>query len=287
MVMYLAPSAVGTDVMDIVKPSKENVQQMLYATFVCCRQCLYVLCMVYCLLNNVYYTKCSLDPHHTTALYTSPHQTTQHLSNLHLTTPHYTTPHQYNLHHTSPHHTAAYIPRLTTPLYTSPPTPLHSLDSQSLPELFHLMRRQFTSVEWEYIKYPQEEFEQLSRFYRLWVSQCRHACTAFSTSCLLRWCCVLPLCDTNTSQTGDLMHPRHFLYMAYTLKSNTILYYTILYYTILYYTILYYTILYYTILYYTILYYTILYYTILYYTILYYTILYYTILYYTILYYNR
>ena len=122
MVMYLAPSAVGTDVMDIVKPSKENVQQTLYAIFVCCRQCFYVLCMVCCLLNNVYYTKCSLDPHHTTALYTSPHQTTQYLSNLHLTTPqhytpHHTTPHNTSAICTSPHHTTQH---LTNIIFTTP-----------------------------------------------------------------------------------------------------------------------------------------------------------------------
>ena len=62
MVMYLAPSAVGTDVMDIVKPSKSNIQQTLYAIlpcniyiyiYECFLQCLHVLYMVYCLLSNV------------------------------------------------------------------------------------------------------------------------------------------------------------------------------------------------------------------------------------------
>ena len=121
------------------------------------------------------YTKYSLDPYHTTLHNTSPIN-----SSLDLASPHCSI-------YTMPHYTTLYLTTL----------PLRSLDSQSLPELFHLMRRQFTSVEWEYIKYPQEEFEQLSRFYRLWVSQCRHACTAFSTSCLLIWYCVLP-CVTLT-----------------------------------------------------------------------------------------
>ena len=174
-------------------------------------------------------------PHHTKPHYTSPNHTKPHHTTLHLTTPHqphytspnHTTPHQTTpnhttLHNTSPINSSLHLtsshcstPCLTTPLYTSPPNSLRSFDSKSLPELFHLMRLQFTSVEWEYIKYPQEEFEQLCRFYRLWVSQCRHAHTAFSTSCLLRWCCMLPLCDTNSSQTCDLMHSRHFLYVAY------------------------------------------------------------------------
>ena len=161
--------------MDIVKPSKENIQLTLYAKFVCCRECflqLYVMhgvCTAY-LMMYIYYTKYSLDPYHTTLQQITPLRTA-----LHQSTPHYTSPHHIVTHHTS----------LRTPLQHSPPNPLRSLDSQSLPELFHLMRRQFTSVEWEYIKHPQEEFEQLSRFYRLWVSHSRHACTALSTSCLL------------------------------------------------------------------------------------------------------
>ena len=64
---------------------------------------------------------------------------------------------------------------ITTPHQLSPPPSLHWIDSQTVPDLFHLMRRQFTPVEWEYIRHPRDEFEQLSRFYRLWVSHWRHA----------------------------------------------------------------------------------------------------------------
>ena len=35
--------------------------------------------------------------------------------------------------------------------------------------MFRLMRRQFTDHEWEAIRWPEDEWDQLAAFYRHWV----------------------------------------------------------------------------------------------------------------------
>ena len=62
---------------------------------------------------------------------------------------------------------------LTPSIFDNMPLSL-ATGGQTLSEFFHTMRRQFTAAEWERVKAPATQQQQLAMFYRFWVRLHHH-----------------------------------------------------------------------------------------------------------------